>query len=73
MMYCQDWSEKAECFPADLSSGAVSLLLQSLSRREQEAFFRAWGAYRGEREYLALDITSVSSYSELLEVVELGV
>jgi transposase len=72
VMYCQDWSEKAECFPADLSSGAISLLLQSLSRREQEAFFRMWGAYRSEREYLALDITSVSSYSELVELVEWG-
>lgn len=72
MMYCQDWSEKSECFPADLSSGAVSLLLQSLNQQDQEAFFRAWGTYRSEREYLALDITSVSSYSELLELVEWG-
>jgi hypothetical protein len=72
MMYCQDWSEQSECFPADLSSGAVSVLLQSLTYQQQNEFFHAWGAYRSEREYLALDISSVSSYSQLLEPVEWG-
>jgi hypothetical protein len=72
MMYCQDWSEKSECFPANLSSADISLLLQSVGHEEQEQFFRAWGAYRGEREYLALDITSVSSYSQLLEMTGWG-
>ncbi|MDR1903781.1 MAG: hypothetical protein LBQ88_16050, partial [Treponema sp.] len=72
MMYCRDWSEKSECFPADLSSIDIRLLLQSLTHQEQEAFFGAWGAYRSEREYLALDITSISSYSELIGMAEWG-
>jgi transposase len=72
MMYCQDWSKKSECFPADLSSVDISLLLQSLTPREQDEFFTAWGAYRSEREYLALDITSISSYSELIGTAEWG-
>jgi hypothetical protein len=41
MMYCRDWSEKSECFPADLSSTDISILLQSLTHQEQEAFFGA--------------------------------
>ena len=72
MMYCQDWSEKSACFPASLSSVDISLLLQSLGHQEQEEFFRVWAAYRGEREYLALDISSVSSYSHLIEMTDWG-
>jgi hypothetical protein len=43
-----------------------------IDRREQEKFFSEWGKYRGEKEYLALDITPVSSYSELIDEVEWG-
>jgi transposase len=72
MMCCQDWSEKSACFPAGLSSVDISLLLQSLGHQEQEEFFRAWAAYREEQEYLALDITSVSSYSHLIAMTDWG-
>jgi hypothetical protein len=70
MMYCEGWLEKTEAFEAELSSPQASLLLQSLDHEKREQFFRAWGAYRKEREYLALDITSVSSYSQLIDTVE---
>jgi transposase len=71
-MYCQDWLSKTDAFPASLSSGDITRLLCSLGHREQERFFSAWGKYRSEKEYLALDITSVSSYSELIDEVEWG-
>jgi transposase len=50
----------------------VSLLLQTLGHEKREQSFRAWGDYRKEREYLALDITSVSSYSQLIDTVAWG-
>jgi hypothetical protein len=72
MMYAEDWLEKTEAFEADLASPRVSPLLQSLDHEKREQFFRAWGDYRKEREYLALDITSVSSYSQLIDTVAWG-
>jgi transposase len=71
-MYCQDWLSKTDAFPASLSSVAITRLLGSLGHREQERFFSEWGKYRSEKEYLALDITSVSSYSELIDEVAWG-
>ena len=71
-MYCQDWLSKTDAFPASLSSTDITRLLASLDYHEQERFFTRWGAYRSEKEYLALDITSVSSYSELIDEVEWG-
>lgn len=35
-------------------------------------FYKKWAALRTEREYMALDITSVSSWSELIQYVEYG-
>jgi transposase len=72
MMYCRDWMEKTDCFPVELDSQRISALLQSMTHERQEAFFREWGKYRSEREYLALDITSISSYSRKIETVEWG-
>jgi transposase len=71
-MYCQDWLSKTDAFPAGLSSVDITRLLCSLGHREQERFFSEWGKYRSEKEYLALDITSVSSYSEMIDAVEWG-
>jgi transposase len=71
-MYCQDWLAKTDAFPAKLTSVDITRLLCAVDRREQERFFSEWGKYRSEKEYLALDITSVSSYSELIDEVEWG-
>lgn len=35
-------------------------------------FYKKWAALRAEKEYLALDITSILSWSELIRHVELG-
>jgi transposase len=72
MMYCEDWLEKTDAFPARLSSQDIRALLQKLGGEGQDAFFRLWGKRRCEREYLALDITSISSYSQFILDVEHG-
>jgi transposase len=56
----------------DMSSQRISDLLHVIRAEDRGRFFKAWGRYRCEREYLALDITSVSSWSALIEDVEWG-
>ena len=73
VMYFDDWLNKTESvFVGSMSSQRISELLASISTDERLEFFKQWGAYRCEQEYLALDITSVSSYSELIRDVEWG-
>lgn len=72
-VYCEEWIKGAEGFPVgDMSSQRISELLAAIDRQSREQFFKDWCTCRGEREYLALDITSTSSYSELIEDVEWG-
>jgi hypothetical protein len=72
-MYCADWIEETDSFPiGHMSSQRISELLEAITPDEQEHFYQAWCRRRQESEYLALDITSVSSYSELVEDVEWG-
>jgi transposase len=71
-MYGEDWLSKTEGYPEYLSSSAISALLQSIGHQDQEQFFSAWAKCRSEQEYLALDITSISSYSELIDDVAWG-
>jgi transposase len=47
-------------------------LLQSLTREKQLTFFRQWVQTRAESEYIAMDITSVSSYSKQNEYLRYG-
>jgi transposase len=72
-MHCADWIEETESYPVeDMSSQRISELLTEITPDEREHFYQAWCRHRQESEYLALDITSVSSYSELVEDVEWG-
>lgn len=73
LMYCEDWLKDTESYPVgSLSSQRISDLLISLPAKERETFYGNWYAAHGDKEYLALDITSESSYSELIEDVEWG-
>jgi hypothetical protein len=72
-MHCADWIEGTESFPVgDLSSQRISELLAGIAPEAREYFYQVWCRRRLEDEYLALDITSVSSYSELVDDVEWG-
>jgi transposase len=71
--YCESWLEDTPLvFPPALSSQRISEILASLPDSQIHAFFDLWTAKRIEGEYLALDITSISSYSELIDDVEWG-
>ena len=74
-MYCEEWINGTEGFDGpveDMSSQRISELLDSMEPEDRDEFYRAWCAIRSDREYLALDITSSSSYSRLIDDVEWG-
>lgn len=72
-LYCADWLERTENMAVGpMSSQDISDLLADIEPEERNRFYHQWYALRQEKEYLALDITSVSSYSELIDDVEWG-
>jgi len=72
-IYCEDWLASTEAYPVgSMSSQRISELLAGITKDEQDDFYRHWCSVRSESEYLALDITSASSYSKLIESVEWG-
>jgi transposase len=73
-MHVQDWIENVAIAGnvGNLSSQRISEILKDITPGEREKFFQEWAHKRMETEYLALDITSVSTYSELIEDVEWG-
>ena len=71
--YCEDWLSCTDAFPVGpMPSQRISELLSSITKDERDNFYQLWCSARSEIEYLALDITSTSSYSELIESVEWG-
>jgi transposase len=72
-MYCEDWIAKNERYDCgSMSSQRISELLINITHGQRIDFYEKWGNFRNEHEYFALDITSVSSYSELINDVEWG-
>ena len=72
-MHCADWIKNTESYPVgSMSSQRISELLATILPEMRERFYQAWCRHRMEAEYLALDITSISSYSELIEDIEWG-
>jgi transposase len=75
MYLCEPWSLATKTIDnLLLSSQRISELLQDLGKMDSErlTFFHQWTRQRAEREYLAFDITSISSYSQLMEYLEFG-
>lgn len=73
VMYCADWITETESYPVgSMASQRISELLIGIAPEQRERFYQLWYAANDEDDYLALDITSISSYSELIDDVELG-
>ena len=68
---CEDWARNSQV-PTAPSSQGISRLLKDLDEDRRMQFYKRWAGIRGEKEYLALDISSVSSWSELINYVEYG-
>ena len=73
VMHCSDWVEENE-YPdvGNMASQRISELLSSFGYNERNIFFKHWYRRICEDEYIALDITSVSSYSENISFLENG-
>ena len=64
VMYCEDWVSDNECPDiGTMSSQKVSKLLAGFGYNERSRFYKEWYTLISEREYIALDITSISTYS----------
>jgi len=73
LSHVETWSNQhSHPYGDTIPSQRVSELLQALTRDKQLSFFGQWAKERAESEYLALDITSVSSYSKQNEYVRYG-
>ena len=73
VMYCEEWvASNALLDVGNMSSQRVSDLLAAFGCSERNNFYRLWHKLIREQEYIALDITSVSSYSEHIEACEWG-
>ena len=69
----EQWSEANDTPYGDvITSQRASELLARLTGGKQMDFFIKWVAYNRNGEYYAMDITSVSSYSDLIDFVRYG-
>ena len=71
MYLCEGWA-RISMVPSAPSSQQISRLLKKLDEDSRMRFYREWAKLRQEKEYLALDISSISSWSELINYVEYG-
>jgi len=73
LMYMEDWIEEHEGYQVGkMSSQRLSELLGAFGQKERNDFFKAWCAANTSDEYMAVDITSISSYSKLIPECERG-
>lgn len=71
--YCSDWIEANECPDVgSMASQRISELLGSFGYNERTRFFNRWYLHVREQELVALDITSLSSYSENIGMLGWG-
>lgn len=73
MYLCEEWNDLC-ITPSEksITSQRISELFKEISIDDRMNFFKKWGNVRAEQEYIAFDITSISSYSKLIEYVEMG-
>ena len=73
VMYCEEWVATNEGLDSgSMSSQRISDLLAGFDCADRNRFYSAWYKLIREREYLALDITSISSYSNQISSCEWG-
>jgi len=73
MMYINDWCEETSLNLVDHIDGFLcSKIFSSITHEEKQHFFKEWIKCRGEQEYIAYDVTSISTYSKNIEFAEWG-
>jgi len=70
---CEQWSAGSRTpYGGRLGDQRISELLIRLDKDAQKAFFKEWVSINSETDNYALDITSISSYSEEIDIVRAG-
>jgi len=73
MYYYDDWSEGVYPYRnTKLTSQQISRVFQGIDYQRRIEFFKTWIHARDPNEYIAYDVTSVSSYSQGIENLEWG-
>lgn len=73
MYYLPDWCEETVSFGGThLSSAGTSRLFSGITENERICFFNDWMKRKKNTEYLAYDVTSISSYGKNMENLEWG-
>ena len=74
LMYCENWVDDTVTYLDNnaMQSPRISELLHAITYDNTMSFYENWAKYVMDKDYLALDITSISSYSQLMNLVEPG-
>lgn len=73
MMDYSDWAESVGNSKIQvLSSQRISEIFATLTDEDRSRFFKAWLTKAQEDEFIAYDVTSISSYSDEISYVERG-
>jgi transposase len=73
MMYCQNWLNHIDTtIVKSLSSQRISEILLNISYSQRLNFYNKWFEKVKENEFVALDITSLSTYSKNIKKAALG-
>ena len=73
MYYLADWQEETVSFNKEAMNGvALSRLFTGIDSRRRIEFFNDWSKKKLTGEFLAYDVTSISSYSNGIESLEWG-
>ena len=73
MMYLEDWLDVTNVpFSCRMDDRRCSEMFASISYEERMIFFEEWVKVRQEQEYIAYDVTSISTYSSGIDIAEWG-
>lgn len=73
MSYYEDWTDETYAYAnVQLNSQQISRVFQGIDYKRRIEFFKTWIYAREQNEYIAYDVTSISSYSKGIENLEWG-
>lgn len=73
MYYLPDWLEETVSFGGEeLTSANLSRLFAGITPNDRILFFNDWMKHKKSNEYIAYDVTSISSYGKQMESLEWG-
>ena len=73
MYYLDDWLDETISFNPDaMSDVSIGRIFKEITEENKNIFFREWFKNKANKEFIAYDVTSISSYAKGLDNVEFG-